>query len=478
MKRCSKCKQNRAKPAFSPDPSKKDGLKSQCKECRAAKQSEREAKSNERHDAETEAQLGRIESDYAALRAEDFDVSVGNTAETPAQRAERSQAARQKRQEFNANMGRTAEALRGSDGKPDNMPAELGTYVANLAEQERRFGNRRLARSISLAQAHEALALRQFKAAAAEYLSGKITPTGYARKKPGGPAKRSVCLLLSDLHLGSELSALDNPVPFRAVEESRRLEYLLRQLLDYKPQYRAQSEAVLLLNGDLIEGLLQHDFRDGAPLTEQKVIFWRYFAPFIGYVAQQYPNVRVVCQPGNHGRDKVRHPGRATSAKWDGHETSMYFALEQMCSSLKNVTFQIDFRAVSVIDLHGAKLGMTHGDTEVKIGDPDTKALQNGSVLDRINSTNLYGEQFSAWCFGHYHKPRYQPRSPRVVYNGALVPPNGYARSAGYIGEPCGQFLWEAVEGYPVGDIRFVEVGVSQDHDERLGSLIPPFRFE
>src|SRR5437870_1035987 len=66
---------------------------------------------------------------------------------------------------------------------------------------------------------------------------------------------------------------------------------------------------------------------------------------------------------------------------------------------------------------------------------------------------------------------------PRVVWNGALVPSNGHARSSGYIGELCGQALWEAVEGYPVGDLRFVEVGPAQDRDEQLGCLITPFRF-
>jgi hypothetical protein len=131
-----------------------------------------------------------------------------------------------------------------------------------------------------------------------------------------------------------------------------------------------------------------------------------------------------------------------------------------------------------VVDLYGSKLGVTHGDTEIKLGNPDTKATQNAQSLDRINSTRAFGVEFDAWAFGHFHTPRYHPRNPRVVWNGALVPPNGYARSAGFVGEPCGQFLWEAVEGYPVGDVRFIEVGVAQDHDEKLGTIITPFRFE
>lgn len=468
--------------------------RAQCKRCCADAQAKRDRAAQSRADAQVERDLARVEerarrvaSDHDALRPEDFDdeydTSVANDRGANAGRVS-AKAAREKRQEFSKAMGETAEALRSAavaqargDGDVlSNMPGEVGTYIAKVAEQERRFGNRRLARSVSLAMAQEQLALRQFKLTAEQFLSDKVTPTGYARKERTTPIKRSVCLLLSDLHLGAELDAIDEPMPFRAVEEARRLEYVLRQALDYKPQYRSSSELVLLLDGDIIEGYLEHDLRAGAPLAEQKVIFWRAFRSFVGLCAQQYPSVRVVCQSGNHGRDKVRHPGRATARKWDGHEWEMYVGLQMMCSSLRNVTWQIDLRAVSIVDLHGSKLGLTHGDTEVKLGHPDGAASKNAAAFDRINATRIHGVEFDAWAIGHFHTPRFHPMRPRVIYNGALVPPNGHARASGYVGERCGQFMWEAVEGFPVGDLRFIEVGPAQDGDKRLGTLIEPFR--
>lgn len=425
-----------------------------------------------------EARKERIESDFARLRPEDFDVSVANDGKLDKRYTQ------EKRQEYSRAMGDYANSLRGAALNSSHggdmlgdMPPESAEYIVKLSEQERRFINRKEARAISLADAQEVLALRRFKRAAHEYLHDRITPTGYALRQSRKKRNRTVCLLLSDLHLGADLSPLDEPVPYRSLQESRRLEYVLRETLDYKPQHRERSELLLLLNGDMVEGQLMHDFRGGLALTEQKVIFWRYFRNFIGYCAQQFPHVRVVCQPGNHGRDKVRHPGRATSRKWDGHEWEMYWALSEMAAGLKNVTWQLDFRAVSVVDLYGSKLGLTHGDTEVKLGDPDKKAKDNKHAFDQINSTMVYGCRFDAWAIGHFHSPRYQPRDPRVIYNGALVPPNGYARTSGYLGEPCGQFLWESVEGYPVGDVRFLEVGERQDQDEKLGTLIEPFRF-
>jgi hypothetical protein len=500
---------------FQNDRSQPSGKKSQCRDCYNVQQKGRDRKPEKlassrdrkrantaRADARDEAMLDREEAraraeaaarerriadDTALLRPddllddEDFDTGVAND---PRAKALSSQASRNKRQEFNARMGEHAAALRTaavsarSSEIADAMPEEAGKYIGALAEQERRFGNRRLARSISLFSAGEELSRRLWMQACRQYLTGRVTPTGYAKKPAGAPAKRSVCLLLSDLHLGADLVAAENPIPFRKVEEARRLEYVLRQAIDYKPQYRSNSELVLMLNGDLIEGLLLHDFRDGAPLTEQKVIFLRYLERFVGECAAKFPRVRVFCQPGNHGRDKVRHPGRATSSKWDGVEWGLYYALSRACSGLRNVEWDLPHRAICKVDLHGQWLLLTHADTEVMLGDPDKKARENAAILDKINATKLYGVEFAAAAFGHYHKGRYVPGRPRQIWNGPLVPPNGHARTSGYIGEVCGQFLWEAVEGFPVGDVRFIEVGTAQDRDEKLGTIIEPFRFD
>jgi hypothetical protein len=503
-KHCSVCKNKKPTSEFPRDASQPDGHKTACRGCWNKRQNDKrervsarhadaEDRENQRVIAEAKDRARRLASDHEALHLEDFepasdgeyDVGVANDPR-PAARKLTSKASREKRQEFSAAMGQFADELtdaakaqsRGDGPVLDRMSASSGDYIGKLAEQERRFGNRRLARSISLAEAHEALALRRFKQAATEYLSSKIVPAGYALKAGNAKTKRTVCALLSDLHLGSDLHALDEPVPFRAVEEARRLEFVLRQILDYKPQYRAQSRLCLMLNGDMIEGQLGHDLRGGAPLTEQKVIFWKLLGPFIAQCAAAFPGVDVWCQPGNHGRDKVRHPGRATSRKWDGHEWEMYWALSQMGSDLHNVTWHLDFRAVSSINLHGQYLLLTHGDTELKLGHPDTQASKNAATFDRVNSTRIFGHEYAAAAIGHYHTPRYHPRKPKEIWNGALVPPNGYARAEGHIAEPAGQWLWEAVEGFIVGDARFVEVGVAQDHDERLGSIIQPFRFE
>ncbi len=438
---CSKCKIEKcidldaAKSDFHRCAAKLDGFNYICKTCQKGT---RQSTNKERQEIRKE----RLGSDYAALKPEDFSVSVANDGRKDAKASE------EKRQEYSKSMGEFAEAIRSGAG----LDHKLGNYIGALAEQER--------------------------ATAKQFFTDKITPTGYALKKANPKIKRTVCLLLSDLHLGASMDERGNPLPFREIEEARRFEYLVRQALDYKPQYRENSELLVMLNGDIVDGYLKHDERAGLPLTEQKAVFWHHLRIALGLFSQQYPRVRVECQPGNHGRNIARHPGRATEDKWDGIEWDMYYALSQMTTGLPNVTWNIPFRAVSTIDLYGSKLLLTHGDTEPGFGDPDSKSEANAALCAQINSTLIYGHKFDAVAVGHWHKGRaHVSRYPQMIFNGALVPPNGFARSHGMIGERQGQWIWEAVEGYPVGDARFIVVGPSQDKDERLGKLIPPFRF-
>lgn len=437
----------------------------QCRECRYAKS---KAKNSQVVDGRSQ----RLSDEYATLKPEDFDVSVGNDGKIDPK------ATKEKRQEYSRQMGQFAQAIHLNAATNDPISEELDNYISKLSEQERRFGNRRIARSLSLAAAHERLHLRQFMIAAQHYLTDKIVATGYARKRyKKQMLNRTVTLLLSDLHLGAELSTLDNPIPFGAIQEARRLEFVVRQLLDFKPHYRNHTQANVIINGDIIQGLLLHDLRDGAPLVEQKVIAWRLLGQALALIAQNFPKVLVVYEPGNHGRDKARHPGRATSRKYDGHEWEIGYGLREMTRNLKNVTWQLGFRAVEIVDYYDQKLLVTHGDTEVKVGHPDRHIEKTRNVLHQINTRQLYGTPIHGAVFGHFHTGRFIPGSIPVLFNGALIPPDGYARTEGYIAEECGQWLWESVPGYLFGDLRFLHVDEKTDNDDTLGTLIKPFRF-
>lgn len=446
-----------------------DGLQWICRQCQV--EANREGRERRRHE--------RAASDYEPLQAEDFAIEVGNV---PGEGPRSARAGVEKRQEYNRKMGDTLAAVHEvAAGGATDLPEDVTQYLAILSEQERRFGNRRLARSAAISLAHEMLGVRMFKRAAAQFFSDKVAPAGYsARRKeppPPGALDRTTNVLLSDLHLGAELSGVDNPQPFRRLEESRRLAYVFKQVLDYKVQYRDRTLCRVWLNGDLIEGLLGHDLRDGAPLTEQMVVFWHLFRQGLALLAAHFPRVEVECQPGNHGRDKIRHPGRATSSKWDGHEWRMMYALSMMFSHVPNIKFNLPMQAVSVVDVYGSPVAATHGDTEVPLMNPTTKHDDNVAEFQKVNASRELGCEVVLWLVGHFHSAFLAPGVPSVVYNGMLVPPNGFARSKGHRGKPCGQWIWESVRGYPLGDSRFVNVGPAQDHDETLDAILTPPKF-
>lgn len=504
-KTCRACERVLPTDAFYARADSKDGHENTCSRCRDQRSADTKRNKLTKHDRarhhaqkqanaraadEADERARRLASDSELLTPADmlddeYDVGVGNV-DTPSARRASGRASKEKRQEFNARMGETAESVRRAAASAhrrggdvlSGMTARDGEYVGGLAEQERRFQNRRLARSISLAAANEALNLAAYKQIAERYFRNRIVATGYAKCRPSKPAQRTVVLLLSDLHLGSELDSLDEPVPFRAIQEARRLEYVMRQAIDYKPQYRKNTKLVVLWNGDLIEGQLGHQIGAGAPLAEQKAICWTYARRMCAEFARAFPAVEHHWQPGNHGRDKVRHPGRATWRKWDGHEFEIGWALREMCSGLKNTTWHNPLHAVSRVDLHGSSLLLTHGDTELALKSPDAGSRQNAMAVAELNASRLWGEKpFDAGAFGHFHAGRVLYQRVPLIFNGALLPPNGHARANSWVTDSMGQFLWESVEGYPVGDLRFIQLGKAQDEDEALGKIIQPFRF-
>jgi hypothetical protein len=350
------------------------------------------------------------------------------------------------------------ECLNVPEKKVDPL-ASVREALGEIADKERKSREQSLNRSVSLAAAREQIFVQDMERVSGLF-KDKVNPVGYARQR-ALDTSQSACLFLSDLHLGSELSALDNPTPFGDMQESRRLEKILRDVLQ-KSDGRKE---------------LVHDQRDGLPLAEQQYVFWSLLSKFIGYLAAEFPKVRIFCQPGNHGRNKLRHHGRATSSKWDSFEWAMYQALAMMCSGLKNTTLDIPFRALSLVEIQGNTLLFTHGDTEIKIGDPDTRSKANQGHLLTLRESGEIEGRFDGACFGHFHKARLQMGKIPCLFNGALVPPNGYARTEGYVGERQGQFYFESERGNLFKNVEFLEVNRDTDRDSSLGDLLQPVRF-
>lgn len=390
------------------------------------------------------------------------------------------QANKHHKQQFNALMAHTHAFLQDPEHPTDVPVSQLADYMSTIVSNERAAGQRRLARSTVVQMSNELLLQRTFLQMATPLLQGKIESKGFALRTPRNEMKRIVNLVLSDIHFGSDLPKTELPIESNWITQSRRLAKITVETANYKPQHRKQSKLIIHVIGDLIEGYLLHDYRGGEPLTQQFVAFMYGMSQAIAYLAQAYEEVEVRFVPGNHGRNKLRHPGRATFQKWDSYETMIMLAVQLVCSNLKNVKFGFTMKPWYSVDLFGVNMFATHGDTTLAFGNPSKNVSTKEIVaqMNNINATLMYGKKFGVFVGGHLHQPmKLDTSSGALLLNGALSPASGYADALGMLTR-CGQYLFESVPGYPVGDSRLLHVGVAEDQDSKLDEILKPVRFE
>jgi hypothetical protein len=290
---------------------------------------------------------------------------------------------------------------------------------------------------------------------------------------------RVVSALWSDLHIGSDVCAEETGFQtFGKKEESRRLAALTKQVCSYKQQYREHSRLNLYLLGDIIQNSL-HDARDGAVLAEQYARAVHLLSQAIAQLSASYPKVDVWCATGNHGRNKARHFERATHQKWDSIETMIYVALKYACEKLANVDFHIPKTPYIQVPVLGSLMFGTHGDTVLKPGTPG-KAINMKNLENQINKINASlpdQQEYGVFFVGHVHTPSmtFLDNGSVMITNGCMVPVDEFAVSIGVIESHCGQFVWESIKGYPVGDVRLIKVGREDDENAALDKIIKPW---
>lgn len=306
-----------------------------------------------------------------------------------------------------------------------------------------------------------------------------VTIKPYKQKKKES-IQRELSLVLSDLHFGSDIDGDETGnVHFGKLEESRRFARVIKETIEYKPQYRNTTELNVLILGDIIENKL-HDIQEAAPIAEQCARAIHLLTQGLAHLATNFPKVKVRFASGNHGRNTARHHGRAISQKWDSLETVVYYAVKTALKNAKNVTFDLPKTPYVVYEVFGKKVLATHGDSLIKVGYPG-KAIQTGSLETQINKVNAAlpdTDEYSVVVVGHVHVGSVTHLNNGVVMitNGALTPVNPFAVSIGIMESACGQYLFESVKGFPVGDCRYIRVTSKDDQDKSLDQLIEPWK--
>lgn len=291
--------------------------------------------------------------------------------------------------------------------------------------------------------------------------------------------KRALSLTLSDLHFGADITAEETGyLDYGKVEEARRFAEIVKQVIDYKPHYRLETELNINLLGDLIQHKL-HDPQAAAPVSEQICRAIHLLSQGIAQIAENFPIVNIRCATGNHGRDLNRHQKRATSGKWDSVETVIYYSLKKVLSKYKNIKFEIPKTPYVIYEVMGHKAFATHGDTVLNVGNPG-KSLNIRSIENQINQINASlkdKEEIKLVFVGHTHCASVSNLNSGtlLVTNGSLPPSDDYAVSLGYLENRASQTLIEITQKHAVGDIRFIRVDSDTDKDSSLDLIVKPY---
>lgn len=304
--------------------------------------------------------------------------------------------------------------------------------------------------------------------------------SGYITKKSNKTIKRELNAVLSDLHIRANLDPRELPHQYGWQEEARRLAKITQEIVNYKTQYRDTTNLNVNIIGDIIQGILDHDPRDGAPLAEQCGAAMHLLVQTIGFLAQHFPKVTVRCVPGNHGRNTSRHKARAMHQKWDAYETIVYSGIKAGVSHLPNVKVEIPYSPFYIYNTLGHFVMATHGDTFIEVGNPGSLINVKGLNLkmNEINATRPSGQNVELLAVGHVHvASRIRlPSGVVVMTNGALIPPDGFmVNGIGRLGSTCSQTIWESTEKYVAGDYRELTVDTDTDKDASLDKIITPF---
>ena len=291
--------------------------------------------------------------------------------------------------------------------------------------------------------------------------------------------KRELNLVLSDLHIGSDiLKSQTGNLDFGRTEESRRLAKVIKDTCNYKKQYRKETKLNVLLLGDIVQNQL-HDPRDGAPMAEQCGRAIYLLSQAIGQLALNFLSIEIHCNFGNHARITSRHHSRAVNQKWDNFETIVYYGLREVFKAHKHVKFVIPKTPYVTYSVFGKKIFASHGDTVLNVGYPG-KAINTGKLetqANRFNAGLKDTQEYSVFITGHVHvgSITHLSNGAVMITNGALVPPDEFAVSIGLTETASGQYIFESTEGYPVGDCRYIKVGLDDDNDSSLDSIIKPW---
>ncbi len=303
----------------------------------------------------------------------------------------------------------------------------------------------------------------------------KLSTSKYVKKSK--PTKKILTLLWSDLHFGVDVHPYEiYKSQFNWLVASRRMAKLCQAAVEWGNTQ--DTELRVILNGDIMQGVIHLDDSNLRPMTEQIWGATAILTSAIDFLRQNFGKITVECLPGNHDRMTYRSLGRSTQQRWDSHAHAVYLAMKMAFRNDVSVTFNIPTSGISLCDdMDSGYILVAHGDMEptpnnVAVGINTDKLtvklmkLKEGQAIDRKVSVAL---------FGHWHTPTIQmlPNGTWVVVNGSLIGSEPYGQNiVGEFNSQPAQVMFDSEPGEPFNKVRIVKVK-DADQNVDFDKIIP-----
>lgn len=273
-------------------------------------------------------------------------------------------------------------------------------------------------------------------------LAREVAPVSYSPlpesvpNKPGEDKSQSAVLILSDTHVGQEISP-DQTLGFGGYNVDMflaRLKTVESSITSIVTRHTTTKvdELVVCFGGDLIHGALNHGAEAAQKITlfEQSYFAGHAFAQFLRNLAPLFPKVRAVGTVGNHPRfaNQKRMP---TENRFSNLDMFTLAYAEALSAGIPNLTWKLDRQPTALFDVQGFKFELLHGDT-LRGGDR-ALGIPNHAVGRHVSGrAQLFGKHGQRspdyYLCGHLHRDIVIPHAKgKFIVNGGFPGIDGYA---------------------------------------------------
>jgi|SRR5208282_79514 len=218
---------------------------------------------------------------------------------------------------------------------------------------------------------------------------------------------REALLSIGDIHYGEIVSSADTMGigGYNMSIAKKRLEQVFALAIDSANELGVDVLNIALI-GDMIDGIIQHDSLLGMEtgVVESIIQIADYIAQLIREASKQFPTIKVVCVPGNHGR--ILYAGKPNNKKYVefNFDTLVYnFVKKELAAIVPD--FQIPKSIFTIMPIMDTKVFVTHGHIFGGGGNGYSVVPNNiGKNMAKLNSlVGKIGKNVDFSICGHFH---------------------------------------------------------------------------